>query len=51
VISGAGPTLIALVDTAQAADVAVAMAEAWKAQGILAQARSLSIDTLGARTV
>ena len=51
VISGAGPTLIALVDTAQAADVAVAMAEAWKAQGILAQARSLSIDTQGARTV
>jgi homoserine kinase len=51
VISGAGPTLIALVDTAQAPDVAVAMAEAWKAQGILAQARSLSIDTQGARSV
>jgi homoserine kinase len=51
VISGAGPTLIALVDTAQAADVAAAMAEAWKAQGTLAQARSLSIDTQGARSV
>ncbi|MBD1804866.1 homoserine kinase [Microcoleus sp. FACHB-SPT15] len=51
VISGAGPTLIALVDTVQAADVAMAMAEAWKTQGILAQARSLSIDPLGARTV
>jgi homoserine kinase len=48
VISGAGPTLLALCNTANAADVAVAMGNAWQALGVNATARSLSIDTQGA---
>lgn len=51
VISGAGPTLLALVDSASVQAVAAAMADAWKTQGIIAQARSLSLDTQGARTL
>jgi homoserine kinase len=50
VISGAGPTLLALVDCASAQAVEVAMTDAWKEQGITAQVRSLSIDTQGARS-
>jgi homoserine kinase len=50
VISGAGSTLLALVDASRAADVEVAMGEAWKQEGITAQVRSLSIDTQGARS-
>lgn len=50
-ISGAGPTLIALVDSMQAEAVAVAMAEAWKQAGITAQTRSLSLDSQGTRSV
>ncbi|HEY9740803.1 MAG TPA: homoserine kinase [Coleofasciculaceae cyanobacterium] len=50
VISGAGPTLLALVDSAGAQAVAAAMADAWKEEGITAQVRSLSLDTQGART-
>ena len=50
VISGAGPTLLALVTSAQAQGVAVAMADAWKEQGITCQVRSLSIDSHGARS-
>ena len=48
VISGAGPTLLALVDLAQAAAVEAAMAAAWKESGITARVRSLSIDSQGA---
>ena len=48
-ISGAGPTLIALVDQAGASAVAVAMAEAWKAQGIGVQENVLQLDLQGAR--
>jgi homoserine kinase len=48
-ISGAGPTLIALVDSPGAEAVATAMVNAWKAEGILAEARSLSLDTEGAK--
>ncbi|HEY9596376.1 MAG TPA: homoserine kinase [Cyanophyceae cyanobacterium] len=51
VISGAGPTLLALVDAESAPAIATAMATAWKEQGIAAQVRSLSIDTQGARTL
>jgi homoserine kinase len=51
VISGAGPTLLALVDAPQAATVEAAMAAAWKEQGISAEVRSLSLDSQGARTV
>ena len=50
VISGAGPTLLALVNEAQSADVAMAMAVAWKQEGMSAEVRSLPIDTEGARS-
>lgn len=50
VISGAGPTLLALVDAAQAAVVKMAIAAAWKNEGIMAQVRLLSLDTQGAKT-
>lgn len=49
-ISGAGPTLIALVDKAGAPAVAVAMAEAWKTQGVGVQENVLQLDLQGART-
>lgn len=49
VISGAGPTLLALVDAAEAAAVEVAMEAAWKEEGITASVRSLCIDRKGAR--
>ena len=48
VISGAGPTLLTLVDEAQSAAVEAAMGEAWNKAGITAQVRSLSIDLQGA---
>ncbi|MEB3177917.1 MAG: homoserine kinase [Nostocaceae cyanobacterium] len=51
VISGAGPTLLALTDTAHAPDVAVAMQSAWQGQGISAHVQALSIDTQGAKQV
>lgn len=50
VISGAGPTLLALAEAALASKVVEAMAAAWKDEGIMAQVRSLSIDTQGAKT-
>ncbi|HAA26607.1 MAG TPA: homoserine kinase [Cyanobacteria bacterium UBA8553] len=50
VISGAGPTLLALASGEQAEAVAAAMADAWKEQGILSEVRSLSIDSQGARS-
>jgi homoserine kinase len=50
VISGAGPTLLALTETAKAAAVATAMQTAWQQQGIDAEVRSLAIDTQGATT-
>lgn len=50
-ISGAGPTLIALVDAVEASVVGVAMAEAWQEVGISSQVRSLSIDTQGIRSI
>ncbi len=48
VISGAGPTLLALTDELHSQGVATAMAAAWKLEGITAVARSLSLDTQGA---
>ncbi|AFY42036.1 homoserine kinase [Nostoc sp. PCC 7107] len=48
VISGAGPTLLALVDVAHSSDVELAMASAWKDAGIEAEVRSLALDTQGA---
>ncbi len=49
VISGAGPTLLALVTTERGADVAMAMEKAWQEAGVKAIVRSLAIDTQGAR--
>ncbi|MFB2921678.1 MULTISPECIES: homoserine kinase [Aerosakkonema] len=49
VISGAGPTLLALANFVDAPDVAVAMAAAWQQEGIKSQVRSLSIDVRGAK--
>lgn len=49
VISGAGPTLLALVDSESAPAIEAAMVTAWKEEGMVAQVRSLSIDTQGAK--
>ena len=49
VISGAGPTLLALSEPSRKADVAVAMATAWQQQGIQAEVKVLQVDTQGAR--
>ncbi|MBD0347107.1 MAG: homoserine kinase [Coleofasciculus sp. Co-bin14] len=51
VISGAGPTLLALANSASAQAVVAAMADAWKAKGITGQVRSLALDTQGARVL
>jgi len=48
VISGAGPTLLALADVSQAPAVEAAMASAWQDAGIKSQVRSLALDTQGA---
>ncbi|HEY9803050.1 MAG TPA: homoserine kinase [Leptolyngbyaceae cyanobacterium] len=48
VISGAGPTLLALADVSHATAVAAAMSTAWQDAGITAQVRSLTLDTQGA---
>lgn len=50
VISGAGPTLLAVTDTACSNAVAVAMADAWRSEGIKAQVRALAIDAQGAES-
>ncbi len=50
VISGAGPTLLALTDTSNSVAVAAAMSNAWQSQGISPVVRSLEIDTQGARS-
>ncbi len=50
VISGAGPTLLALTEAATAATVETAMATAWKQQNIEAEVRSLSLDQTGAQS-
>jgi homoserine kinase len=49
VISGAGPTLLALTSSERATDVAMAMTEAWGIHKIEAQAQSLEIDMTGAK--
>jgi homoserine kinase len=48
VISGAGPTLLALTHPTQAGAVETAMATTWQEQGITAQVQSLQIDAQGA---
>jgi homoserine kinase len=47
-ISGAGPTLLALAESAKSAAITAAMQTAWQQQGVKAEVRSLAIDTLGA---
>ncbi len=49
VISGAGPTLLALATPDRATAVATAMQEAWIKLGIQPQVQPLSIDLLGAQ--
>jgi homoserine kinase len=48
VISGAGPTLLALAASNCASEVAAAMTSAWQEVGITAETRSIEIDTTGA---
>jgi homoserine kinase len=49
VISGAGPTLLALAPPQRAAAVAAAMQDAWTQLGIQPQVQALSIDLRGAQ--
>jgi homoserine kinase len=48
VISGAGPTLLALVDKIYAKSVEIEMGNAWTQKGIKSIVRSLPLDTQGA---
>ncbi|MEH2251741.1 homoserine kinase [Nostoc sp.] len=50
VISGAGPTLLALADKLDSEAVEAAMLAAWQEEGITAEVRSLSLDTQGAKS-
>ncbi|NJK47476.1 homoserine kinase [Candidatus Gracilibacteria bacterium] len=49
VISGAGPTLLALTDRDRSFSVASAMQEAWKNEGIVADVQILALESQGAR--
>ncbi len=49
VISGAGPTLLAIVDKKQAAKVESAIASAWQSAGIKADVKAIALDERGAR--
>ncbi|NMG07028.1 homoserine kinase [Brasilonema sp. UFV-L1] len=51
VISGAGPTLLALTDNTHCEAVAQAMTAAWIKEGIKAEVRSLCVDTQGAQSI
>lgn len=51
VISGAGPTLLALTNPQRATAVIAAMKSAWQQHGVESQVKSLEIDALGARVV
>lgn len=48
VISGAGPTLLALAEMSQATAVATAMQTAWTDQGVSVQVQALKLDPQGA---
>ncbi len=50
VISGAGPTLLALTDGISASRVAEAMTSAWKQEGVNPEVKVLQLDTQGATT-
>jgi len=49
VISGAGPTLLALTDVANAVAVEKGMAAAWMEFGVKAEVRAIGLDTQGAQ--
>ncbi len=49
VISGAGPTLLALTNRERVDNVIIAMKSAWEKMGVFADVRSLEIDTQGAK--
>ncbi|MDX2215064.1 MAG: homoserine kinase [Oculatellaceae cyanobacterium bins.114] len=49
VISGAGPTLLALTNSASASTVAIALSTAWSQQGISVQTKILQVDPQGAK--
>jgi len=49
VISGAGPTLLALADTEKAEAVSQAMQSAWQETGVRAEVKVLKVDFQGAR--
>ena len=51
VISGAGPTLLALTNTYNSQAVAAAMASEWQNKGIKAQVQTLQIDNEGATSI
>jgi len=51
VISGAGPTLLALADVEHSQAVEAAMQAAWQEAGITAVVRSLSLDNQGAKSL
>ncbi len=51
VISGAGPTLLALTNREKSSGVVVAMREAWERLGIGVEVSALSIDTEGTRVL
>ena len=48
VISGAGPTLLALTNLSRSSKVVSAMTEGWKNQGVIPEVKVLEIDTKGA---
>jgi homoserine kinase len=48
VISGAGPTLLALCDRQAATGVEAAMTEAWAEEGVSVTTRVLQVDVMGA---
>ncbi|VXD23882.1 Homoserine kinase [Planktothrix serta PCC 8927] len=51
VISGAGPTLLALTDATSASGVAAAMTQAWQQAGVNPEVKVLQLDTQGAKIV
>ena len=51
VISGAGPTLLALTRSERVALVVASMLTSWTKAGVTADVRSLSLDTDGAKVV
>jgi homoserine kinase len=51
VISGAGPTLLALTNSEQVEQVVKSMKSAWSGMGIESQVRSLAINHLGAKVI